>query len=80
MIHARPDYNRIQDPENKIPANEPVILFRAQDRHTPKLLAYYLLLLGKDEDAEEDIILSVVRHIRRVQEWQDRHGCKTPDL
>lgn len=30
MIHARPDYNRIQDPENKIPEDEPVFLLRAK--------------------------------------------------
>lgn len=33
MLHARPDYNpRIQDSENKIPADEPVFLLRAQDQ------------------------------------------------
>lgn len=31
MIHARDDYNRIQDPAGKIPADEPVFLLRAQD-------------------------------------------------
>jgi len=31
MKHARPDYNRIQDPENKIPVDEPVFIIRAQD-------------------------------------------------
>ena len=32
MKHARSDYNRIQDPANKIPADEPVFLIRAQDK------------------------------------------------
>lgn len=32
MQHARPDYNRIQDPDKKIPENEPVFLLRAQDQ------------------------------------------------
>lgn len=31
MIHARDDYNRIQDPDGKIPEDEPVFLLRAQD-------------------------------------------------
>lgn len=31
MKHAREDYNRIQDPENKIPHDEPVFLIRGQD-------------------------------------------------
>jgi hypothetical protein len=32
MIHARADYNRIQDPANKIPQDEPVFLLRGQDK------------------------------------------------
>lgn len=31
MIHARDDYNRIQDPAGKIPDGEPVFLIRGQD-------------------------------------------------
>jgi hypothetical protein len=31
MKHARDDYNRIQDPTNAIPENEPVFLIRGQD-------------------------------------------------
>lgn len=31
MKHARDDYNRIQDPANLIPEDEPVFLIRAQD-------------------------------------------------
>jgi len=31
MIHAREDYQRIQDPEGKIPDDEPVFLIRGQD-------------------------------------------------
>ena len=33
MLHAREDYQRIQDPDDKIGEDEPVMLFRAQDRH-----------------------------------------------
>lgn len=32
MKHARDDYNRIQDPANLIPEDEPVFLLRGQDR------------------------------------------------
>ena len=35
MIHAREDYNRIQDPAGKIGENEPVFLIRAQDASAP---------------------------------------------
>jgi hypothetical protein len=32
MKHARPDYDRIQDPSGKIPTDEPVFLLRGQDK------------------------------------------------
>jgi len=31
MLHARDDYNRMQDPAGLIPADEPVFLIRGQD-------------------------------------------------
>lgn len=80
MIHARHDYNRFQDPLGKIPADEPVMLFRAQDKHFTKLLSYYLLLLGKDENADVEMIRVCAEHIRLAQQWQAERGCKTPDL
>jgi hypothetical protein len=78
--HARPDYDRIQDPENKIPVDEPVMLFRAQDKHFPKVLAYYLMLLAKDPETRSDISEAVIAQIRAGQQWQLENGCKTPDL
>lgn len=45
MIHAREDYNRIQDPKGLIPQDEPVFLLRGQDRFTPRMLALYRRLL-----------------------------------
>lgn len=41
MLHQRDDYNRTQDPENKIPKNEPVFLLRAQDKFAPDMLLQY---------------------------------------
>ena len=35
MKHSREDYDRIQDPENKIPKDEPVFLLRGQDISSP---------------------------------------------
>jgi len=32
MKHARPDYDRIQDPAGLIPKYEPVFLLRGQDK------------------------------------------------
>ena len=41
MLHARKDYNRIQDPENKIPEDEPVFLLRAQDRISDVVVLFW---------------------------------------
>lgn len=47
MIHARNDYQRIQDPENKIPADEPVFLLRAQDETAAAVVRYWVKLNKK---------------------------------
>lgn len=41
MKHARKDYDRIQDPSNKIPTDEPVFLLRAQDLSAPATLRFW---------------------------------------
>ena len=41
MVHARKDYNRIQDPEHKIPEDEPVFLIRGQDKSAPATLRFW---------------------------------------
>jgi hypothetical protein len=79
MKHARDDYNRIQDPAGKIGEDEPVMLFRAQDRLMGEVLIKYLELL-KQNGAKADIQQAVHEHINATLAWQRQHGCKTPDL
>lgn len=91
MKHARPDYNRIQDPATVRPEllakgatpigeDEPVVLFRAQDKHMVAVLQAYRALVEADRDADPKIPYSVTEHIFRVRQWQDTNGCKSPDL
>ena len=78
MRHARDDYNRIQDPANKIPIDEPVFLLRAQDMLAPGLLAIWaneLLIRGGSNDRAKEAI----DHAQRMIAWQELHGCKLPD-
>lgn len=88
MIHARADYNRMQDPALNDPSllgegstpiaeDEPVVLFRAQDKHFIAILGFYRDLTW---DESRDIADSVNRHIERARQWQSVNGCKTPDL
>jgi hypothetical protein len=84
MIHARDDYNRIQDPEGKIGEDEPVLLFRAKDKHFQEVLSEYSALLESDTDMDdkerEKMRLSISSQIYLADNWQRNHGCKTPDI
>lgn len=89
MKHARSDYDRFQDPalydnsllpegSTPIGADEPVMLFRAQDKLFISVLNHYRdCLLGT---GNKIMVRMVDDHIRAVREWQDAHGCKYPDV
>lgn len=79
MIHARDDYNRMQDPEGKIGADEPVCLFRAQDKHFIGVLKAYRDLVNS-EPPTEGMLESIDAHIALAEQWQAEHGSKVPDL
>ena len=80
MLHARHDYSRIQDPENRIGETEPVFLLRANDRCAPVAVlawANFLEVLGGDQ--------VVVDHVRNwaklMSEWRIAHdNGKIPDV
>lgn len=98
MIHARPDYNRIQDPaaapntsaedryrwgmrpgSTPFAAEEPVMLFRAQDKHFLAVLAHYHQVVSAD-NADPEIIAALEAHSELARNWQASHPPKTPDL
>ncbi|MDR3328178.1 MAG: hypothetical protein LBT04_08730 [Prevotellaceae bacterium] len=79
MLHARKDYDRIQDPDNKIPADEPVFLLRGQDKFAPELLLRWASKLRLD--GGDTYMARLVEDWAQVMlEWQDTHCIKTPDL
>jgi hypothetical protein len=79
MVHARTDYNRIQDPEKLIADDEPVMLFRAKDNLAPAILAQYADYL-KMFHASQHMIDSVLAQEAKMRQWQRTHGCKLPDM
>lgn len=76
MLHARSDYAEIQDPRGIIPEDEPVMLFRAQDKHFLAVLDFYAKLVEGDDPASEIPVL-VRRHMTLAANWPIR---KTPDV
>lgn len=79
MLHARPDYQRIQDPAGSIPEDEPVFLLRGQD-----LIAPYVLMdwarraekLGMDPK----MVQMARDHASAMWRWQNEQKRKLPDL
>lgn len=76
MLHAREDYNRFQDPLNKIPMDEPVILFRAQDKYFSKLIRQYADMVEQDNGC-----VSIIKAIRSHADLADKWPIKkAPDM
>ena len=80
MKHAREDYDRFQDPANIIPKDEPVMLFRAQDRHFINVLKHYQVLLESADNFE--VAKAVGKHIEDAKLWRasPNNITKEPDL
>jgi len=79
MKHARHDYDRIQDPEGKIPSEEPVFLLRGQDILAPELLLRWAakLRLGGGDPVMAHM---VENHAQKMIAWQKDVKQKRPDL
>ncbi len=79
MKHARPDYERFQDPAGLIPADEPVLLIRGQDKAAPATLRSYVTH-ARFFGAGEDLLQAVLQQADRMEDWQRQNTSKTPDL
>lgn len=76
MKHGRTDYDaRIQDGENKIPADEPVFLIRGQDRYAARTVRHYADLL-ESAGAPPEQVEAVRRHALTITNWRPK---KLPD-
>lgn len=76
MRHARSDYNRIQDPHEVIPKDEPVFLLRGQDKHAAAAVAYYATRLAKDPDVEPALAMRCLEWSIEMRGWEPK---KSPD-
>ena len=83
MLHAREDYQPIQDPRDEsvaIPDDEPVFLLRAQDISAPETVRHWVGINRERFGAKEDILIRALDHADKMEAWQEENGCKTPDL
>lgn len=79
MLHAREDYNRIQDPANLIPDDEPVFLIRGKDIVGPDAVDAWADLAEK-AGADENIVTHARNHARAMRGFQNLFGKKIPDM
>ena len=80
MKHARPDYDRIQDPDKYIPADEPVFLLRGKDAAAPQAVRAWANV-ADEEGAKPDIVAAARHHADAMQRYQLEHGGgDIPDL
>lgn len=75
MKHARSDYDRIQDPENKIPIDEPVFLLRAQDQLACMAVMFYAELCRKHQ--APSVAAKAKAHADAMARWPKK---KLPDV
>ena len=71
MLHARPDYQRIQDPESRIPEKEPVFLLRGQDVSAPATLRFWAQENRKN-GGEEDLSVLAEAQALRMEQWPQK--------
>jgi hypothetical protein len=77
MIHARADYNRMQDPAGKIAAEEPVFLIRAQDIVSGDAVRAWADLNDKvGGDAEASRLAR--EHACKMDAWPLKKKCDLP--
>jgi len=71
MVHAREDYQRIQDPEDKIPADEPVFMVRAKDKAAAATVEAWANLheAGGGDKEMADVARA---HAQKMREWPEQ--------
>jgi hypothetical protein len=60
-----------------VPDDEPLFLFRAQDKLTPKVLAYYRSLRVEMGDTDE-LLTRMDEQIDKIVQWQKSHYTQMP--
>lgn len=68
MLHARKDYDRFQDPEGKIPINEPVFLLRAQDAVAVEVVRF-CTKCHRNAGGSEEMAEMAEKHADSMSEW-----------
>ena len=82
MLHARPDYQNIQDinpPVGRSPVavDEPVFLLRAQDQFAAAVVRYWAMMVAGADGMRNPIACMAMQHADTMDAWGTK---KIPDL
>jgi hypothetical protein len=90
--HARPDYQKrfgkdpaVDDPtllepgSSAIGYDEPVFLLRAKDKLAPHNLLDYAAR-AEESGVDSAVVKAARDQARAMQDWQEKNGCKLPDV
>lgn len=78
MIHARTDYQDIQDPQGRIADDEPVFLLRAKDKIAPTIVRAWAKHL-KANGGDAATANRAMEWAKEMERWQKANQCKMPD-
>jgi hypothetical protein len=78
MIHARSDYDRIQDPAGLIPEKEPVLLVRGQDRSAAETADFWADTEER-KGGDPRLIAAARMQAERIRQWNRDVKVKAPD-
>jgi hypothetical protein len=68
----------LRDGHRPLADDEPVFVFRAQDKAFPSVLSYYASLCETFGSPPEHIE-AILRHREAALRWQAQNGCSVPD-
>lgn len=77
MLHAREDYQHIQDPKGIIPEDEPVLLLRGQDVFAAPTARYWAEEAELSQKVDPKMIALVRDLADKMDNWPKK---KVPDL
>jgi len=77
MIHARNDYNRMQDPAGLIPADEPVFLIRGQDTVAGDVVRAWAEM-NEDAGGDPEVSQLARDHAARKDAWPKKKLADVP--
>jgi hypothetical protein len=79
MLHARPDYARIQDPAGLIPEDEPVFLLRAKDR-TAAACVHHWADLNDADGGDSEMSRMAREQADKMDAWPVKQQADLPDV